>query len=53
MRLAVIADIHGDLDALRDVLAAIDHASTDEIWCLGDIVGLGATAPRRGRRPRP
>jgi predicted phosphodiesterase len=45
MRIAVIADIHGDLDALQQVLATIDSARTDEIWCLGDIVGLGATAP--------
>jgi predicted phosphodiesterase len=45
MRVAVIADIHGDLDALQRVVAAIDGASIDQIWCLGDIVGLGATAP--------
>jgi predicted phosphodiesterase len=45
MRLAVIADTHGDPGALQRVLAAIDRADTDEIWCLGDIVGLGATDP--------
>ena len=45
MRVAVIADIHGDLDALQRVVAAIDGARVDQIWCLGDIVGLGATAP--------
>lgn len=45
MRIAVISDIHGDLDSLRHVLTAIDRAATDQIWCLGDIVGLGATAP--------
>lgn len=44
-RVAVIADIHGDLDALHRVLTAIDRADTDQIWCLGDIVGLGAAAP--------
>lgn len=45
MRIAAIADIHGDLDALQQVLATIDTADIEEIWCLGDIVGLGATAP--------
>jgi Calcineurin-like phosphoesterase superfamily domain len=45
MRLAVISDFHGDLDSLRCVLTAIDRTDTDQIWCLGDIVGLGATAP--------
>lgn len=45
MRVAVIADIHGDLDALQHVLAAIGRANADQIWCLGDTVGLGATAP--------
>ncbi|MGI8414492.1 MAG: metallophosphoesterase family protein [Solirubrobacteraceae bacterium] len=45
MRVAVITDIHGDLDALRHVLAEIDRMGTGQIWCLGDIVGLGATAP--------
>jgi predicted phosphodiesterase len=45
MRVAVITDIQGDLDALRDVLADIDRVDTGQIWCLGDIVGLGATAP--------
>lgn len=45
MRVAVIADVHGDLDALRRVLAAIDSCEADQIWCLGDIVGFGASAP--------
>ena len=45
MRIAVISDIHGDLDSLRRVLTAIEGAATDQSWCLGDIVGLGATAP--------
>jgi predicted phosphodiesterase len=45
MRIAVISDTHGDLDSLRRVLTAIDRAATEQIWCLGDIVGLGASAP--------
>jgi diadenosine tetraphosphatase ApaH/serine/threonine PP2A family protein phosphatase len=39
---AVITDIHGNLTALEAVLADIDARDTDEIWCLGDVVGYGA-----------
>jgi diadenosine tetraphosphatase ApaH/serine/threonine PP2A family protein phosphatase len=42
MRAAVITDIHANLPALEAVLAAIDDAGADEIWCLGDVVGYGA-----------
>ena len=45
IRVAVITDIHGDLDALQQVLAAIGSAGINKIWCVGDIIGLGATAP--------
>jgi predicted phosphodiesterase len=41
VRIAVIADIHSNLAALEDALAAIDEAGIDEIWCLGDVVGYG------------
>lgn len=42
MRLAIISDIHANLDALRAVLAEIDRRGVDAIYCLGDIVGYGA-----------
>ena len=42
MRLALIADIHGNLEALEAVLSAIQRAAVDRILCLGDIVGYGA-----------
>lgn len=42
MRLAIISDIHSNLEALQSALAAIDKESVDEIVCLGDIVGYGA-----------
>jgi Calcineurin-like phosphoesterase len=45
MRIAVISDIHGDVNALRHVLAEVDRIDAGQIWCLGDIVGLGATDP--------
>ena len=42
MKLALLADIHANLEALHAVLAALDGTDADEIWCLGDIVGYGA-----------
>ena len=42
MRIAVISDIHGNRHALEAVLADISDAGTDELWCLGDVVGYGA-----------
>jgi predicted phosphodiesterase len=45
MRVAIISDIHSNLPALTAVLADIDEQdpARDQIWCLGDIVGYGAT----------
>jgi predicted phosphodiesterase len=42
LQVAVISDIHGNLPALESVLAAVDAAEPDEVWCLGDVVGYGA-----------
>jgi diadenosine tetraphosphatase ApaH/serine/threonine PP2A family protein phosphatase len=41
MRVAVISDVHANLYALEAVLAEIDRAPPDAIWCLGDTVGYG------------
>ena len=42
MRIAILADIHSNLEALSAVLAdAREHGAVDEIWCLGDTVGYG------------
>jgi diadenosine tetraphosphatase ApaH/serine/threonine PP2A family protein phosphatase len=41
VRIAVISDIHGNWHALEAVLADVARQSTDELWCLGDIVGYG------------
>lgn len=43
MRVAVISDIHANLHALDAVLADVASAAPDEIWCLGDVVGYGAS----------
>lgn len=40
MRYGIISDIHGNLEALESVLAAINDV--DVIVCLGDVVGYGA-----------
>ncbi len=40
MRVLVVSDIHGNLHALRAVLAAAGEV--DQIWNLGDAVGYGA-----------
>ena len=41
MRIAIISDIHGNLEALQTVLADIDSKGVDGIISLGDIIGYG------------
>ena len=43
MRIAIISDIHANLEALESVLHVIRDERADEIVCLGDIVGYGAS----------
>jgi predicted phosphodiesterase len=42
MKVAVLSDVHGNLEALQAVLASIEQANVDAIWSLGDVVGYGA-----------
>jgi diadenosine tetraphosphatase ApaH/serine/threonine PP2A family protein phosphatase len=42
LRVAVISDIHSNRHALEAVLAAVDEAGVEQVWCLGDMVGYGA-----------
>jgi predicted phosphodiesterase len=42
MRIALLSDVHGNLPAFRAVLADIEKADVERIWCLGDLVGYGA-----------
>jgi diadenosine tetraphosphatase ApaH/serine/threonine PP2A family protein phosphatase len=42
MRLAILTDIHANLPALEAVLADVEAADVDDVWCLGDVVGYGA-----------
>lgn len=42
MRLALISDVHGNLEALESVIADIDERSPDaKLVCAGDVVGYG------------
>ncbi len=42
VRVALLADIHSNLEALTAVLDdAREQGALDEVWCLGDIVGYG------------
>lgn len=41
MRIALIADIHGNLAALDAVLDAVTQAGIDDIVCLGDVAATG------------
>ena len=43
MRLAIFSDIHGNLPALEAVLDDVHGQSFDGVYCLGDLVGYGAS----------
>lgn len=45
MRVGILGDIHGNLSALRAVLAALEKEKVDRFLSVGDVVGYGA-APR-------
>lgn len=42
MQLAIISDIHSNLEALERTFQAIDEADVDAVYCLGDVVGYNA-----------
>ncbi len=42
MKFALISDIHGNYEALTQVLTDIDSQKVDKIHCLGDVIGYGA-----------
>ena len=42
MRIAVLSDIHANLDALQAVWQDIEQQKPDAVYCLGDLVGYGA-----------
>ena len=43
MRIAIISDIHSNVEALTEVLKVVDHQKVDRLVSLGDVVGYGAS----------
>lgn len=41
MRIAILSDIHSNLQALSRAIQLIEDLGADDIYCLGDIVGYG------------
>jgi diadenosine tetraphosphatase ApaH/serine/threonine PP2A family protein phosphatase len=41
VRIAVLSDIHGNLEALEAVLGDVDRGGCDKVCSLGDVVGYG------------
>lgn len=41
MRIAILSDIHANLEALESALNYVSENAIDKIYCLGDIVGYG------------
>ena len=41
LRIGILSDIHGNLEALESVLKAVQQEAVDRIICLGDLVGYG------------
>ncbi len=46
MRIAILSDIHSNLEALERALQAVDSAGVDGVYCLGDVVGYNADPAR-------
>jgi 3',5'-cyclic AMP phosphodiesterase CpdA len=40
-RIAILSDVHADVHALTDALAAIDRMHCDAVVCAGDVVDFG------------
>jgi putative phosphoesterase len=43
VRIAIFSDVHGNLPSLEAVLADIRAQQVDAVYCLGDLVGYGAS----------
>ncbi len=41
MTIAIISDIHGNLEALNKAFSFLEKEGIDEVFCLGDVVGYG------------
>ena len=52
MRLAILADIHGNLEALEAVQRDLERCRVDRVICLGDSIGYGPDPEEVVRRLR-
>lgn len=43
MRIGILSDIHSNIEALTESLAALERHRPDSVICLGDVVGYGAS----------
>lgn len=43
MRIGIFSDVHANIEALSAVMAAYANESIDAFYCLGDVVGYGAS----------
>ncbi len=43
MRIGILSDVHSNLEALTEILAALERQEPDTVVCLGDVVGYGAS----------
>lgn len=43
MKIAIISDIHGNLEAFLNIVDKIETLGVDQVICLGDVVGYGAS----------
>lgn len=44
MKIAIISDIHGNLEVLKATLKDINKKQVDKIICLGDTIAKGITS---------
>jgi diadenosine tetraphosphatase ApaH/serine/threonine PP2A family protein phosphatase len=42
VRIVVLSDVHGNMDAFQKVLEDIERSQADAVFCLGDSIGYGA-----------
>jgi hypothetical protein len=43
MRLAIFSDVHANIEALSAVMEAYKSENVDRYFCIGDVVGYGAS----------
>jgi len=42
MKIAILSDVHGNLEALNEVFSYLDSHQVGAVYCLGDTIGYGA-----------